>query len=57
MGDPVRDRAVRVAALEALGATAEERETLTAQLDELGRALAALEAFVGRDPHRDDDGS
>lgn len=42
-----RERAARLAALEALGATAEERQALARQLGDLDRALDALEAFVG----------
>lgn len=49
MGDPDRERAARLAALEALGAPAETREALVPALDELARALAALEAFAGSD--------
>ena len=49
MGESGRDRAARLAALEALGAPAEAREQLVPALDELARALAALEAFAGPD--------
>ena len=60
-----RDRAARLAVLEALGTAPDEREAITPQLDELARALDELEAFAPRDtapavtfdPRWDDDGS